>query len=65
MAGTGSPRRTLEGMRDWDHDLDQPRRPSSERSRQHAVRLVGLVVAAGIVMLLMVLLIGPLFNSAQ
>lgn len=50
-------------MRDWDQDSDHLR-PTDERSRQHTVRLGLLVVAAAIVTLLMVLLIGPMFNAA-
>lgn len=51
-------------MREWDPDTDH-RRPTDEGSRQHTLRLGILVVAAGIVTLLMVLLIAPMFNAAQ
>ena len=49
-------------MRDWDEDEDL-HRPRDERPGEHTARLTALVVAAGVVTLLMVLLIGPLFNG--
>lgn len=56
-------RRTLGGMLEWDQDFDHQQRPPDERSRRHTLRLGVLVVAAGIVTLLMVVLIGPLFAA--
>ena len=49
-------------MREWDPDSDH-HRPTSDRSRQHTLRLGILVVAAAVVTLLMVLLIGPMLND--
>lgn len=53
-------------MREWDRDVEEHRHPTiDERSRQHSLRLGVLVVAATVVALLMVLLIGPMFNTAE
>lgn len=49
-------------MREWDPDSDH-HRPTDDRSRQHTLRLGILVVAAAVVTLLMVLLIGPMLND--